>query len=298
MTFRAMTLNMYARPRRTFWDNQVIRAKLLAKEIEKLEEKDGMKIDVLMLQEICDNKVNRILKRELKKIGFIFKTHRLRKNWRLSGGVVTYSRHPICEEDQYIFKLKNTYIWNSLAAKGGLYSKILIGDKYFHFINTHLDSFSKDLRKKQMTNLKSFIESKNIPEDESIIIAGDYNIDFYKCEINNVDEIFDYEFANLNIKKSYCEFSMHNENSWVKRRITSKDDPDKISEFLDYFIYNSEDIENATMKIVKMEHPQKAHNVIYSSSFFLNILTPWKLLKVTDLSDHYGVICDFSIIVE
>jgi len=48
------------------------------------------------------------------------------------------------------------------------------------------------------------------------------------------------------------------------------------------------------MKIVKMEHPQKAHDIIYSSPFFLNILTPWKSLKVTDMSDHYGVICDFE----
>ena len=297
---RVMTYNMYCRPRWTFWDNQVIRAKLLAKEIEELEEKEGKKIDVLFLQEIVDNKVNKILKKELKKIGFIFKTHRTKGSWwRLNGGVVTYSRHPICEQDQYIFKLKNSYIWNAPAAKGGVYSKILVGDKHYHLVNTHLDSFKEELRTIQMCNLNKFIDSRNIPEDETIIVAGDWNIDFYKDEINNVDESFNndgyaFEFAKLNAKASHCEFSINNDNDWIKRRITSKDDPDNKGELLDFFIYDGEDISKAEMKIVKMEHPQKAHDIIYSSPFFLNILKPWKSLKVTDVSDHYAVICDFQ----
>ena len=47
MSIRVATFNFYARPRHTFWDNQVIRANLIAQEIEELEEKEGRKIDVL-----------------------------------------------------------------------------------------------------------------------------------------------------------------------------------------------------------------------------------------------------------
>ena len=294
MALRVMTYNFYCRPRWTFWDNQIIRAKLLAKEITELEDKEGKKIDVLFLQEIVDNKVHKILKKELKNIGFIFRSKRLKKNWRINGGVVTYSRHPICDQDQYIFKLKNSYVWNAPTAKGGLYTKILVGDKYYHLVNTHLDSFSEDFRKKQMINMKSFIDKKYIPSDESIIIAGDYNIDYYNDEINNVDEVFEYEFANLDVKASHCEFSINKDNDWIQRRITSQNDPDNKGELLDFFIYDSEDIEKAMMKIVKMEHKQVAHDIIYSSSFFFNILKPWKSLPVTDVSDHYAVICDFQ----
>ena len=83
-------------------------------------------------------------------------------------------------------------------------------------------------------------------------------------------------------------------NDWVQRRITSEDDPDKKSELLDFFIYDSEDITSAKMKIVDLESQQKAHGMIYSTPFFFNILTPWKPLKVKDMSDHYMVICDFE----
>ena len=73
---RVVTYNFYCRPRFTFFDNQITRAKLLASELINFEKKDGKKIDVICFQEIVDNKVHKILKKELKKIGFLFKTKR------------------------------------------------------------------------------------------------------------------------------------------------------------------------------------------------------------------------------
>ena len=287
---KVMSYNFYCRPRQIFWDNQVVRAKLLAKNLEEWEEKNG-KIDVLLLQEIFDNKANKVIKKTLKNIGFIFKSHRVKKLFRINGGGLIYSRHPICELDNYTFK--KAQIFNAAAAKGANYARILKGDKQFHLINVHLDSFDEEMRKSQMINITKFIKEKNIPEDESIIIGGDYNIDMYKEEINNVDEVFDYEFADLKAE-NFTQYTLHKSNDWISRRITSKNDPDSKSELLDFFIFSSEDIDETEMKVVKLKQDQKAHDIIYSSPFFFNILKPWKSLKVDDLSDHYAVCCDFK----
>ena len=294
MDIRVATYNFYCRPRWTFWDNQIIRAKLLAKEIVELEQKEGKKIDVLCLQEIVDDKVHKMLKKELKKIGFIFKSKRLDESWRLNGGIITYSRCPIIEQKSMVFKLENSYIWNAPAAKGAVSVKVMKNGKYYHIVNTHLDSFDADFRKTQMKNMNDWLDEQYIPEDESIIVCGDFNIDYYNDEINNVDEIFEYQIAELDAKNSDCEHSIIHKNDWVSRRITSKNDPDRKAELLDFFIYDSDDIEKATMKIVSMKHCQKAHDIIYSSPFFFNILTPWRSLKVDDMSDHYLVMCDFK----
>ena len=141
--------------------------------------------------------------------------------------------------------------------------------------------------------------SNVIAVPKSIIIAGDWNIDLHKEEHENVKKSlnvdgYEYDFATLNEEESHCKYSINSDNDWIQRRITSEDDPDNKGELLDFFVYDGEDIETATMKIVKMEHQQKAHDIIYSSPFFLNILKPWKSLKVEDLSDHYAVCCDFK----
>lgn len=287
---KVVTYNMYCRPRLGFWDNQIKRARKLASTIESYE-KSNEKIDVLLLQEILDNKVNKIIKKQLKKIGFVFKTHRLNAKFRMNGGVVTYSRHPICTEDKFIFKRAN--LFNAMAAKGALYSKILKNDTHFHIVNVHLDSFDEKIRTTQMEGIKHFIEEKNIPEDETIIIAGDYNINMHKEEINNVDEVFEYEFADLaKTEDKWSNFTVDkNSNDWIKRRDVNDDEE---AEFLDFFIFDSVDVETATMKVLKLEVEQKAHDIIYSTPFFFNFYKPWRNLKVTDLSDHYCVMCDFK----
>ena len=288
---RVMSYNFYCRPSKMgFCDNQTIRSKLLGEAITEYETKNGM-IDVLLMQEIFDNKANNIIKKELKNIGFLFKSHRVKKIFRINGGGLIYSRHPICELDNYTFD--KGQLFNAAAAKGANYAKILKGNKYFHLINVHLDSFSAEFRKKQMVNMRKFIKEKNIPSDESIIIGGDYNIDMYRDEINTVDEVFDYEFVDLK-KENYTQYSISKTNDWIARRITSKDDPDAKSELIDFFIYDSEDIYKTEMRVVEFKTEQKANNIVYSSPFFLNLYTPWKGLKVEDLSDHYAICCDFT----
>lgn len=293
MNIRVATYNFYCRPRMWFWDNQVDRARKIAKEIEKLENRDGQ-IDVLCLQEIVDNKVHKILKKELRKIGFLFKSKRLDTFFRLNGGLIIYSRLPIIEDSSIVYKLKDSYIWNAPASKGAICVTVIKNEKHYHVVNTHLDSFKEDLRKKQMIHMKKWLDEKSIPADESIIVCGDFNIDFYSEEKKNIDEVYQYTFPNLNSEESICNYTISKYNDWVDRRITSEDDPDRKLEFLDFFIYYSNQIKTASMKIVDLQAKQKIKKILYSSPFYFNIYNPFSKYVVNDLSDHYMCICDFS----
>jgi endonuclease/exonuclease/phosphatase family metal-dependent hydrolase len=288
---RVATYNMYCRPRFSFYDNQLIRARLLSGEILRLEETQGKKIDVLCLQEIVDNKVHKILKKELYKIGFVFKTKRLDTTWRMNGGIIIYSRYPIIKETSIVFKLEDSYIWNAPASKGAICIKVMKNKEYYNIVNTHLDSFNANFRKRQMEHMRDWIDEKMLPDTEPIIITGDFNIDFHSEEKKNIDEVFDYKYAE-NI--GFLKHSITQKNDWVKRRITSKSDPDKKDELLDFFIYDSEEVKKAEMQIIVLQHEQEANDICCSTPFFANIYNPNKNLVVRDMSDHYMVICEFN----
>jgi len=59
-----LTYNFYSRPRILFKDNQIERAKNIGKMIDDYETMNYVKIDVLFLQEIFDNKTNEIIKQK------------------------------------------------------------------------------------------------------------------------------------------------------------------------------------------------------------------------------------------
>ena len=297
MNIRVATFNFYSRPHLIFNDNQVYRAKLLVKEILKTEEKDG-KIDVLCLQEIIDNKVHKILKKELKSIGFIFKSHRLDKRFKLNGGIITYSRVPIIYQSPIFFK--NNSIWFSTVAKGALCITIMKNTKKFHIFNIHLDTFNKDFRERQMETINTWIYNKNMSNDDSIIICGDFNINYYREEYKNITDIFKYNKVNLDIS-SFSKFSSDINNDWIKRRTVDrlfykkKTQEQKQSTLIDFFIHKSKCIDNAIMKTIDLEHEQKIKKIICSTPFFCNLYSPFKNKIVKDLSDHYMVICNFNI---
>jgi len=306
-----VSYNFYCRPRVFFWDNQVIRAKLLAKTITEYEERNDLKIDVLCLQEIFDNKVYKILKKELKKIGFRFRTKRtnIKKTvkgmirhpstiFKINGGTIIFSRWPIVDQSMFIFDSSKAYVWNAMSTKGCIHAKIFKNARYYNTFTFHLDSFSEESRKSQMQDLKKWIDEKclsceedHIEENEAIILCGDWNIDFHTKEKDNIDEVFEYQYPKFKGDEIY---TMKPENDWVARRITSENDPDRKFELLDFFAYDYEDFSKTTQEIVKLKSPQMSNDIIYSSSFFLNIYSPFKTRVAEDVSDHYMVIAKFQ----
>ncbi|EMO54137.1 sphingomyelin phosphodiesterase [Leptospira noguchii] len=105
-----------------------------------------------------------------------------RRDAFLNGGVVIVSKWPIEEKIQYIFNDPGCGAdW--LANKGFAYVRINKNGKKFHVIGTHVqaqDSTCADLgvstRENQFNDIRNFIRSKNIPKDETVLIAGDLNV--------------------------------------------------------------------------------------------------------------------------
>ncbi|EJO68053.1 sphingomyelin phosphodiesterase [Leptospira kirschneri] len=116
------------------------------------------------------------------------------------GGVIIVSKWPIEEKIQYIF--------NNLSCgqdqyynKGFAYVKINKNGKKFHVIGTQLQARESDcfnsgetIRKLQIKNIKDFIYSKNIPKDETVLIAGDLNV------VKGSNEYFDM-ISRLNVNE-------------------------------------------------------------------------------------------------
>jgi endonuclease/exonuclease/phosphatase family metal-dependent hydrolase len=311
---RIMTYNFYCRPRQVFSDNQVNRAKSIGKTISDYEKTKGYRIDTMIFQEIVDNKAHKILKKEMNKIGFIYKSKRLDSSLKLNGGLIIYSRFPIVEEDKLVFKNSSPYL--SMVTKGIVFTKIMIYNKIINLVNLHLDSFSPEIRHDQMKTIKKFLDDKDIPDTEYIFIGGDYNIDMNDSEFDNVTS----SFEGYNVAESLEEeYTLDAEkNNLVERRDFNNTDR---KYFIDYFVYKGKDFKKknithevvvkeeeytaeeymelsnieVSMKVVKFQKQQKLRRILYGTPFYLNIYSMFKKYNVNDLSDHYAVLTEFAI---
>lgn len=277
-----LSYNIYCRPRMIFWDNQLQRMKGIGDIIRKWEHDNYTMLDVIMFQEVFDNKANKILKEQMTSIGFIFKTRINKKFLRINGGGLIYSRMPIFEQRNLTFK--KAHFYNVASAKGVNYAKIYKNGVAYNLFNIHLDSFDEQIRLTQMRQMKRFVYGLCNPP-ENIIIGGDWNIDLYGEEIYNVFNLYYHYY----IPKQYLsDETISPENDWIARRITSKNDPDNKEEMLDFFVTT---IKNSSIEVIKLKTSKyKAHDILYSPPFFLNIYSPFKKLVVDDISDHYGVL--------
>jgi len=97
----------------------------------------------------------------------------------LTGGSFIASRWPILEQEAVVYQACRAD--GCLAAKGINYAKIHKGSNVFHIFGTHTHAYTGaedvETRFKQLAQLKAFIDSKQIPETEPVILAGDFNVD-------------------------------------------------------------------------------------------------------------------------
>ncbi|AVQ10427.1 Sphingomyelin phosphodiesterase [Leptospira santarosai] len=123
-----------------------------------------------------------------------------RQSTSADGGVVIVSQWPIEEKVQYIFNNPGCGA-DSSYNKGFTYVRINKNGKKFHVIGTQVQTVSpacsdlgRSARTSQFGNIKDFINTKTIPENELVLIAGDLNvtrgsIEYYEMLTNlNVSE--------------------------------------------------------------------------------------------------------------
>ena len=108
------------------------------------------------------------------------------------GGVLIFSRWPIEYSEDIVYS--NCDADDCLAAKGVMYARLNKLGKAYHIFGTHLqawqDAQNVSTRQLQMTQLKAFVDSKNIPVTEPIIYGGNFNIEKYTNYLNEYDDMF------------------------------------------------------------------------------------------------------------
>ncbi|MDI7219937.1 sphingomyelin phosphodiesterase [Leptospira santarosai] len=123
-----------------------------------------------------------------------------RQSTSADGGVVIVSQWPIEEKVQYIFNNPGCGAESSYN-RGFTYVRINKNGKKFHVIGTQVQTvgpacsdLGRSARRSQFGNIKDFINTKIIPADELVLIAGDMNvtrgsIEYYEMLTNlNVSE--------------------------------------------------------------------------------------------------------------
>ncbi|MBM7071437.1 sphingomyelin phosphodiesterase [Shewanella sp. 202IG2-18] len=187
----------------------------------------------------------------------------------VGSGLRIVSKYPIVREDIHYFHRCDGL--QCFASKGVVYAKVDKLGQIYHIFLSHTQSGTsfdaKNDRLAQIKEIKDFIDSKNIPDNEPVIVAGDLNID----KINMPDE-YDTMQTSLNTQvppMSGWEYSYDpHHNHWAKGD----------NEYLDYVLPINDHL-----------IPLKSFNRVLSLRS-----TNDDLWGVWDLSDHYAVAATFE----
>ena len=234
--------------------------------------------DVLTLSETIDQKATTNILLPALKTEYPYYTKNYH-SWLVRGipmivgsGLRVVSKYPILNQDVHYFHHCSGL--QCFASKGVVYAKINKLGQVYHIFVSHTqsgdNSKSKQARLDQVQEIKTFIDSKNIPNNEPVIVAGDLNID----KFNKPDEYATMQ-TTLNTQVpsmsgwKYSFDSQH--NHWAKGS----------SEYIDYILPLNEHLQ-----------PLKSFNHV----------TPLRstnddLWGLWDLSDHYAVTGTFEYAV-
>ncbi|WP_285564297.1 sphingomyelin phosphodiesterase [Streptomyces sp. RTGN2] len=104
------------------------------------------------------------------------------------GGVTVLSKWPIVRQEQHIYKDACGSDWWS--NKGFAYAELNVNGARVHIVGTHTQSTdpgcgageAADIRARQFRQIDAFLDAKNIPASEQVIVAGDLNVDSHSAE--------------------------------------------------------------------------------------------------------------------
>jgi len=193
----------------------------------------------------------------------------------LTGGSFIASRHPIIEHDDAVYKACRAD--GCLASKGMNYAKINKGGNIYNLFGTHTHAYTTPddiaVRFAQLEELKAFIESKNIPSNEPVLMAGDFNVD----KENFPQEHYDF----LNLMNATEPMAL-GEYPYSYAGPVNVYSEDQYTEYLDYVLYSNEHLT-----------PVYSHNkLLVPRSIESDHFTSW------DLSDHFPVASEFVFSVQ
>ncbi|MGW8762779.1 sphingomyelin phosphodiesterase [Streptomyces sp. NPDC055815] len=247
--------------------------------------------DVVVLQETFDNSASDALKANAA-AQYPYQTPvvgRSKTGWDATGGayssttpedggVTILSKWPIVRKEQYVYKDACGADWYS--NKGFAYTVLDVNGTRVHVVGTHAQSTdpgcsageAAQMRSRQFKNIDAFLDAKNIPANEQVIVAGDMNVDSHTPEYDTM--LADAGLAAADARTGH-PYSFDTElNSIASYRY-----PDDPREDLDYVLYRSGNARPAGW----------TNNVVLEQSAPWTVSSWGTQYTYTNLSDHYPV---------
>ncbi|MFE5488251.1 sphingomyelin phosphodiesterase [Streptomyces sp. NPDC056527] len=194
------------------------------------------------------------------------------------GGVTILSKWPIVRKEQYVYKDACGADWYS--NKGFVYTVLNVNGTKVHVVGTHAQSTdpgcsageAAQMRSRQFKAMDAFLDAKNIPANEQVVVAGDFNVDSRTPEYSTM--LSDAGLVGADARTGH-PYSFDTElNSIASERY-----PDDPREDLDYVLYRSGNARPAN----------------WTNNVVLETTAPWTVSSwgtkytYTNLSDHYPV---------
>lgn len=258
--FSVLTYNVFLRyPNWIFWDDHDSRVDHIPDYLRGY--------DAVVLQEAFSGPHRRRILMALKE-EYPHQSQSLGKDEFLSlnGGVVIFSRWPITLEKQLVFERCDGP--DCLVKKGSVYVILNRDGNKVHLFGLHLQAEKqyKVARMAQVGMLQKFVAEQHVPATEALLIAGDFNIDYYSDgldgEFSTMTEVLGVGFQEEEPQASYDSST---NNILV----------DPVRERLDYVFYSLSHLQ-----------PLDAANLV---KYFRK--------DGNDLSDHHGVIGSFRFVI-
>ncbi|MDX2297094.1 MULTISPECIES: sphingomyelin phosphodiesterase [Streptomyces] len=194
------------------------------------------------------------------------------------GGVTVLSKWPIVRKEQYVYKDACGADWYS--NKGFVYAVLDVNGSRVHVVGTHAQSTdpgcsageAAQMRSRQFKAMDAFLDAKNIPAGEQVIVAGDMNVDSRTPEYATM--LADAGLADADARTGH-PYSFDTElNSIAAERY-----PDDPREDLDHVLYRAGNARPANW----------TNHVVLESSAPWTVSSWGTSYTYTNLSDHYPV---------
>lgn len=248
--------------------------------------------DVVVVQEAFDNSSSDALQREAT-AQYPYQTPvmgRSKSGWDATsgaysattpedGGVTVLSKWPIVRKEQYVYKDACGADWWS--NKGFVYAVLNVNGTKVHVIGTHAQSTDPGcgageaarMRSRQFRAMDAFLDAKNIPASEQVIVAGDFNVDSRTPEYASM--LSDAGLAPADARTGHPYSFDTQDNSIAADRY-----PDDPREDLDHVLHRA-------------GHARPAgwgNDVVKEQSVPWSVSSWGTTYTYTNLSDHYPVI--------
>ncbi|MFF4851851.1 sphingomyelin phosphodiesterase [Streptomyces sp. NPDC001194] len=195
------------------------------------------------------------------------------------GGVTILSKWPILRKEQVVYKDACGADWWS--NKGFAYVVLNVGGTKVHVVGTHAQSTdpgcgsgeAADMRARQFKAIDAFLDAKNIPAGEQVIVAGDMNVDSRSPEFASMLATADLADSDSRTGHPYSFDTAQNSIANYRYPTDPRED-------LDYVLYRKGNARPAGWE----------NNVVKEESAPWTVSSWGTSYTYTNLSDHYPLI--------